>query len=151
MPKSFNSLLIQRGKKENSNLREKLEQHENYITCFSCISYSFSCLIHIMLQMIWQSCLRGYTGEKGSREKRNITPSCSSSVIISQAVANTARGWWKTSRSLGSTERLKHHQELSPAAGEKPPVSPPSSTNILIDFIFYWVKEMISSFWSLIF
>lgn len=74
--------------------------------CYSCISSSSSCLIHIILQMIWQSGLRGCTGEEGSRDRRNIALRFSCSVIISQAVVKTPRGWWKTSRSWGSSESL---------------------------------------------
>lgn len=62
------------------------------LICYSCISCSSSCLIHIILQMIWQSGLRGYTGEEGSRARRNIALRFSSSVIISQAVAEMPRG-----------------------------------------------------------
>ena len=80
--------------------------------CYSCISSSSSCLIHIILQMIWQSGLRGCTGEEGSRDRRNIARHFSCSVIISQAVAKTPRGWWKTSRSWGSSESLRAPWEM---------------------------------------
>lgn len=80
--------------------------------CYSCISSSSSCLIHIILQMIWQSSLGGCTGEEGSRDRRNIAWRFSCSVIISQAVAETPRGWWKTSRTWGSSESLRAPQEV---------------------------------------
>lgn len=48
--------------------------------CYSCISSSSSCLIHIILQMIWQSGLRGCTGEEGSRRQEKY---CSAFQLFS--------------------------------------------------------------------
>lgn len=108
----FDQVYVLKFKGNCNGMKKRTGMKLIFPICYSCISSSSSCLIHIILQMIWQSGLRGCTGEEGSRDRRNIARHFSCSVIISQAVAKTPRGWWKTSRSWGSSESLRAPWEM---------------------------------------